>query len=1229
MICRMRFTLLFLAYLLFIPAGLVHALDNTKAAGADATDTTAVETDKPKSQSVNAQAATKEECKSDDCEKPAPYVLRIIKSGEGKPRSTNKTDEGKQDNRRVDVTLTRKVPVAAVKKETRRALFGSGGAVWISKDPTSLDRILDIKAAASVSLVENKPESAVSFEVQNNYAHYIDKLDVLIWGPDASQLTEPLVTQSLKSTYGSQKWDWEVALPDIELEPGLVVQYALRATDSQGRTDQTKRQNLRFVQADEDDRVNATVPEISVLEEVENTDGQYAELDRESIQIKGSKVRLLGQDLRPSSKVTINDHEVDVDKDGRFGVEYLLPEGEHSFDVSIEDDEDQRLRKKLNIDLDSDYFFMVGLADVTAGKNKVSGSIEPLAVDKHHYGGDIFVDGRLAFYLKGRVRGKYLITAQMDTGTEDIGELFDDFHRKDAQSVFRRLDPDQYYPVYGDNSTLVDDTDSQGKLYVRVDWDRSRLIWGNYNTNFTGTEFAPFNRSLYGAQLLHKSTNDTSLGDAKHSLNVFASKAQSLFRHNEFLGTGGSLYYLRDTDIVAGSEKVWVEVRQSGTNRVAQKVALVAGRDYDIDDFQGRLILRRPLLSVAAQGGPSIIRDEPLAGNQTFLIVDYEYSPTNLDFGDASAGVRAKKWLGNHVGIGGTWAHEQRAGDDYDIKGADVTIKRSDQTFIKGEFAQSESSQTSGSYISNDGGLSFDPFVSNTAQTKGNAIGIEARASLTDFKPQSRQLEVGLWTKRQEAGFSTANTDVGVDTTDMGIEAVARPSDKFALFARATRLNRKSETTETNGSVQLDYIHSDRITVSGELRNSREQNHVANTNGESTLVAGKLSVDMTDQLNVYGMQQYTIKKSGTETRNNSATLGANYIANSKISLTGEVSAGDRGNSALLGTEVNLSDTYSVYTNYTYSFSREKIEKNTFVLGQRKTLSSQLKVYSEHQFSDEDSRDGYAHTVGLDQQFTKFTSASLSAQRASVDNGDGTNTERNTVSAGLAYQKENTRFNSKLEYRWDEAVGIDTRQWVSTNRFEYRKTPSFRWQGKLNASITDDQLGDDDARFVEAGIGFALRPVANDRLNMLGRLTYLNDLQPRSQSVDADQRSLIASMEGLYDITRRWSAGAKFAHRSSEIRLERNTGAWIDNDASLISARARYKAPFGVDASVAYHWLGSKATKGDKHGALFTIGRRVGDNLTFSVGYNFTSFDDNLANDSYDVKGWFINLIGAY
>jgi len=1117
--------------------------------------------------------AQTENCESSDCEKPAPYVLKIIKSGEGKPRSSNADAAGKQDNRRVDVTLNKKVPVKRIKNkannESRRVLFGSGGAVWLSKDPTSLDRILTAKTAASVAIEAGKRVEPIEFDIETNYQAFINRMELLVWVASESGANKPIAQLPLERVSGNLVVSWQTDTTDLKFEPGLVLEYAVRAYDAKERFDQSKKQSIRFVLKDKVEKSVLPDPELSVYENAERSGTLYAELDQQGIVFSGTKIRLFGQDFSPDNRLLINDESITIETDGRFGVEYLLPQGEHQFDIAVTDTDGNVLEKKLTTDLDDSYFFMVALADVTAGENKVSGSIAPLSVDEHHYGGDIFVDGRLAFYLKGKVKGKYLITAQMDTGTEDISALFDDFHRKDAQSVFRRLDPDQYYPVYGDESSLVDDTDSQGKLYVRVDWDRSRLIWGNYHTNFTGTEFAPFNRSLYGVQLIHN--------------------------------------YLRDTDIVAGSEKVWVEVRQSGTQRVVQKIPMVAGRDYDIDDFQGRLVLNRPLLSVAASGGPSIIRDQPLAGNQTYLVVDYEYSPQNL----------------------GTWAHEQRDGDDYDIKGTDITLKKSNQTFIKGEFAQSESSQTSGSFISTDGGLSFTPFNSNQANTNGKAFGFEARLAAADFLQKSRQHEVGVWAKRQHAGFSTANTDVGVNTTDLGIEAVSKPTDKIGLFARASRLTKKNKSTESSLSGQIDYTFSDAITVSSELRNTREQNFVANTNGESTLVAGKVSANVNERLNIYGAQQLTLKHSGSETKNNSTTVGAGYKASNKLSVSSELSVGDRGNSALFGTEVNLSDTYSVYTNYTYSFSKAQVERNSYVLGQRKQLNNQLKVYSEHQFSDEDSRQGYAHTVGLDQQLSKYTSANLSAQRALIENDDKTSTERNTVSLGFAFQKDKSRFNSKFEYRWDEGPGIDKRQSVTTNRFEYRKTPSFRWQGKLNASITDDKLAADDARFIEAGIGFAYRPVKHDRLNMLGRLTYLNDLQPLSQSTETDQRSLVGSMEGLYDLTHTWSIGGKLAHRVSEVRLVRNSGFWIDNDASLASLRARYKATFGIDANAAYHWLNSDASKGTRHGALLSVGRRVGDNLTFSLGYNFTSFDDDLTNDSYDVKGWFVNLIGTY
>ena len=50
---------------------------------------------------------------------------------------------------------------------------------------------------------------------------------------------------------------------------------------------------------------------------------------------------------------------------------------------------------------------------------------------------------------------------------------------------------------------------SQGQLYLRMEWDKSRVLWGNYHTAVTGNEFAQYNRSLHGAQYLYRSMATT------------------------------------------------------------------------------------------------------------------------------------------------------------------------------------------------------------------------------------------------------------------------------------------------------------------------------------------------------------------------------------------------------------------------------------------------------------------------------------------------------------------------------------------------------------------------------------------------------------------------------------------------------------------------------------------------------------------------------------------------
>ncbi|AQS38508.1 hypothetical protein Sps_03378 [Shewanella psychrophila] len=48
----------------------------------------------------------------------------------------------------------------------------------------------------------------------------------------------------------------------------------------------------------------------------------------------------------------------------------------------------------------------------------------------------------------------------------------------------------------------------------------------------------------------------------------------------------------------------------------------------------------------------------------------------------------------------------------------------------------------------------------------------------------------------------------------------------------------------------------------------------------------------------------------------------------------------------------------------------------------------------------------------------------------------------------------------------------------------------------------------------------------------------------------------------------------------------------------------------------------------EHGALLSLNKHLSDNVKIGVGYNFSSFEDDLVHeDDYDAQGVFINLIG--
>ena len=105
--------------------------------------------------------------------------------------------------------------------------------------------------------------------------------------------------------------------------------------------------------------------------------------------------------------------------------------------------------------------------------------------------------------------------------------------------MLRRIDPNRYYPVYGDDSTTVQDAPTSGKFYVRLDKGDSSVLWGDFQTHLTGTDFIQYSRTLYGLNIRYRSPETTALGEKARAVDAFWADPGTLESRQEFRGTGG------------------------------------------------------------------------------------------------------------------------------------------------------------------------------------------------------------------------------------------------------------------------------------------------------------------------------------------------------------------------------------------------------------------------------------------------------------------------------------------------------------------------------------------------------------------------------------------------------------------------------------------------------------------------------------------------------------------
>ena len=641
--------------------------------------------------------------------------------------------------------------------------------IQVKYDPLNVAPALNVWAVPALA----KRGQPVTWRTYSNYAWWLKTAEIRVFARGQTTDAAPLAIVPVE-VGGDAQW---TPPPGASQDLG----YLLRVYDGKGRFDETALKGLSLL-----DRADAHLQDRA---DRDNLSG-YGEssLKVKNIAASGGSVTISGERVQPGETVTAMGVTVPVDEHGKFVFRQILPAGPHKVVVAVTEPDGRIASFERNLSIADKDWFYVAVADLTAGKGRTSGPAPIVTTDTEHYDKKATFDGRLAFYLKGKILGKYLLTASADTREQPIKNLFSNFDSKDPAYLLRRIDPNRYYPVYGDDSTSVDDAPTQGKFFVRVEHDSAHIMWGDFQTAWTGTELTQYSRGLYGADLVWNSKATTEHGERRATLEAFAAEPGTLQSREEFRGTGGSLFYLRRQDVTQGSERLWAEVRGKDSGVVLSRTLLAPSQDYEINYLQGRVTLTSPLPLVADSSG--LVQTSSLNGDPVYLVATYEYVPGLARVQGSTLGARATFWANDHARLGATYYHQGDGGVNQDLQGLDVLLRYKPGTWLKAEAARSDGVGVA-ALTSISGG--FDFTQNQSPNIAANAYRVDAAADLSELSGALRG-RITAYAQQRERGFSGPGlaTPGGESLKQAGVAAVVPLSKRAELAVKSDALTSPS-----------------------------------------------------------------------------------------------------------------------------------------------------------------------------------------------------------------------------------------------------------------------------------------------------------------------------------------------------------------------------------------------------------------------------------------------------
>jgi hypothetical protein len=842
---------------------------------------------------------------------------------------------------------------------------------------------------------------------------------------------------------------------------------------------------------------------------------------------------------------------------------------------------------------------------------------------------------RAALFLKGVVKGEYLLTAAYDSDKETRARLVTD------------IKPDEFYPVYGDASLKGEEARSSTALYVRVDKGKSYLLYGDFATGdgfsqrtgggaVAGVQqrsLGAYNRSATGVRWHHE--------DASSAGNVFAFSDTLRQVVEEFASQGSGPYGLRNNGAVQGTEKVEVLVRdRNQPSRILSTQMMARLADYSFEPFSGRIVLNQFLASLdpnlnpvslrvsyevdqggdvfwvlgadgqlrlndALEVGGSLVEDQnPLAGNRlasanlgwrlgpdTQLVVEVAQSSGTVNTNTVNQSALAG-FTGLSGDVSGQAWRVELAHDDKVAQGR-VFVGQSDPTFnnlaaplsggraealVQGSLRMNETAKVYGQAQHSE---DRNP---GTAQRDAGQVGVLLQLS------ERLTLDVGLRTLRESAGTSVATTPTPFASTTGLTSSIATGSGGGAVGF---------------GNQTIDPVTGLPIIQSGGLAASPVSTQ--STGLRSDTVRAGLGFKVTDRLTLGGEMENDI--SGDERRR--YALGGDYLVAERTRLYGRAEQ-----------QTGLSSPGAVSTDASKS--------NALVFGVDTSYWRDTQLFSEYRLRDALSgadtqlasgvRNGWDYAPGI--------RVNTAYEWTQVVSGAAPTTQ--AISAGLDYSAHPLwRGSTKVEYRTSGDVAgtaidesFNTTLWQVMAARKVNRDWTFLARNYLLAT---DYQARGDVLQDRVQFGLAYRDTDTNRINALAKYEYKTEQDDSNLLTGSvSSHAHIVSTHADWHPSRPWWVTGRFAAKWQQDQF---AGGVSDSfQAQLVSGRLVYDITENWDVGVMTALqVGQYGAR--QHALGLEAGYLVKQNLWLSVGYNHTGFtaDSDLVGYDYTREGIFLRL----